>query len=273
MNSPEIGKTIDAAGIRTNYLEQGSGPALVLVHGSGPGVTSYANWRLAMPKLAPHFQVVAPDIVGFGYTERPDGFVYQLDSWIDHLVGFLDALKIERAHFVGNSFGGALSLALASRYPERVDRLVLMGAAGLSFPITDALEAVWGYEPSEARMGELMNLFAYDRSMLTAELIASRYTASIRPGYQESYARMFAAPRQEKLDALATPEEDVRQLRQPTLIVHGRDDKVIPLANSLRLNQLIEQSDLHVFGQCGHWTQVEKVDPFCALVIDFLQRP
>lgn len=269
-DNPELGRSIPAAGRITNYLEAGAGFPVLLLHGSGPGVTAYANWRLTLPALAPHFRVLAPDCAGFGYTERMAGERYHLDGWIDHIVGFLDALGIERTHVVGNSFGGALALALADRHPERVGHLLLMGAAATPFPITAGLDAVWGYQPSMAAMEAIMDWFAHDRSLITPDLIRSRFEASVRPGCQESYASMFPAPRQRHVDALALPEERLRGLRQRALIVHGRDDRVIPLASSLRLHQLLDASDLHVFGQCGHWTQIEKRHHFNRLAVDFL---
>src|SRR5689334_4833991 len=107
---PEIGQTADAGGIKTNYLEAGEGPAVVLIHGSGPGVTSYANWRLVIPALAEDFRVLAPDMVGFGFTDRPSGVEYGVQTWADQVVGLMDSLGIERASLVGNSFGGAIAL-------------------------------------------------------------------------------------------------------------------------------------------------------------------
>ena len=147
-SNPEIGQSITAAGIRTNYHDSGgAGTPVLLIHGSGPGVSAWANWRLVMPALAQQARVIAPDMVGFGYTERPQGFVYNMDAWVRQAVGLLDALGIERTDLVGNSFGGGLSLALAIAHPERVRRLVLMGSAGVSFPLTEGLDAVWGYTP------------------------------------------------------------------------------------------------------------------------------
>lgn len=268
-DNPELGKSVLAAGRATNYLEAGDGFPVLLLHGSGPGVTAYANWRLTLPALAPHFRVLAPDCAGFGYTERKPGERYDLDGWVEHIVGFLDALGVAAAHVVGNSFGGALALALADRHPERVERLLLMGAAATAFPITEGLDAVWGYQPSPAAMEAIMGWFAYDRGLIGPELIRLRYEASLRPGYQESYAAMFPAPRQRHVDALALPEERLRGVRHRTLIVHGRDDRVIPLSSSLRLHHLLDASDLHVFGQCGHWTQIEKRDRFNRLAVDF----
>lgn len=268
--SPETGTSIVAAGLRTNYHDTGSGYPVTLIHGSGPGVSAYANWRLLMPVLASRRRVLAPDMAGFGFTERRAGTKYSLEAWVAQAIGLLDALDIEQTDLVGNSFGGALSLALAIRHPGRVRRLVLMGAAGVEFTITPALDAVWGYTPSFENMRRMMDLFAYDRSLVSDELAQLRYQASVRPGFQESYEAMFPAPRQRWIAALASPEEKIRALAHETLIVHGREDQVIPLANSLRLLSLIPRARLHVFGQCGHWTQIEHAARFAQLVENFL---
>jgi pimeloyl-ACP methyl ester carboxylesterase len=124
---PDIARTIDANGIATNLHDVGSGVPVVLIHGSGPGVTAWANWRAVIPALSRHRRVIAPDMVVFGFTERPHDVEYNLDLWIRHLTGILDALNLEVVDIVGNSFGGALSLAFAIRFPKRLRRLVLMG--------------------------------------------------------------------------------------------------------------------------------------------------
>jgi len=267
---PEIGSTIRANGILTNYLDAGEGDPVVLVHGSGPGVSAYANWRLTLPALTEGVRVIAPDMVGFGFTERPLEARYDLQTWVDQLIGLLDALGIERAGLVGNSFGGAIALAAATRHPDRVDRLVLMGSVGVPFPITEGLDAVWGDEPSFEAMRRIMDYFAYSRELVTDELAEVRYRASIQPGFHESYGSMFPAPRQRWVDSMVTPDELIRTLPHRTLIVHGREDRVIPLQTSLRLLELIPRSELHVFGQCGHWSQIERADAFNALLLSFL---
>ncbi|MFD1659060.1 alpha/beta fold hydrolase [Streptomyces caeni] len=269
---PEIGADVVAGGIRTNYLEEGTGSPVVLVHGSGPGVTAYANWRLTIPALAERMRVLAPDMAGFGFSERPEGVSYGLDLWVDQLVGFLDALELPSASIVGNSFGGAIALRAAARHPERVDRLVLMGSAGVPFHLTEGegLDAVWGYQPSIENMRRLLDIFAHSRELVTDELAEVRYRASVQPGFQEAFSAMFPAPRQRWADALVTPDEEISALPHRTLIVHGREDQVIPPANSLRLLELIPAAQLHVFGHCGHWTQIEWADAFNELVGDFL---
>jgi 2-hydroxy-6-oxo-octa-2,4-dienoate hydrolase len=265
---PEIGHTVLAAGVATNYLEAGTGAPVVLVHGSGPGVTAYANWRLTIPALAGRLRVLAPDMAGFGFSEKTGR--YGLEAWSEQLVGFLDALGLERVSLVGNSFGAGLAIAVASAHPERVDRLVLMGAVGVPFPITEGLDRVWGYEPSPANMRSVLDVFAHDRTLVNDELAEVRYRASIEPGVQEAFAAMFPAPRQRWVDALATPDDAIRALPHDTLIVHGRDDRVIPLANAYRLLELIDRAQLHVFGRCGHWTQIEWAAEFNATLLRFL---
>jgi len=270
---PEIGSTVIANGIKTNYLEDGKGTPVVFVHGSGPGVTAYANWRLVMPGLAPHYRTLAPDMVGFGYTDRPAGVTYNVQTWADQTIGFMDALDIQTASVVGNSFGGGIALRMATQHPERIDKLVLMGSMGVSFPITDGLDRVWGYQPSVQNMKAMLGIFAYSPELRDDdELARVRYEASIQPGFQEAFSSMFPAPRQSSVEAMTTPDEELRKISKETLIVHGRDDKVIPLENSYRLLQLIDRSQLHVFGRCGHWTQIERADDFVRLVDDFLSH-
>lgn len=271
-NNPEIGKSILANGIQTNYHEHGQGEPVLLIHGSGPGVTGWANWRLTIPALAENFRVIAPDIVGFGYTERPANVQYNMETWLNHIFGFMDALGIEKTHVVGNSFGGGLALAMAIRAPQRVGRLVIMGSAGLPFTLTEGLDRVWGYTPSIDNMRGLLDLFAFDRSRVTDDLARMRFEASVRPGIQEAFAQMFPAPRQNGVNSLASDEAAIKALPHTTMIVHGREDKVIPLASSYELFSMIQKAQIHVFGQCGHWTQIEHAAHFNKLISDFFNE-
>ena len=268
--SPEIGKSIKAGGINTNYHDQGEGAPVVLFHGSGPGVSAFANWRLVIPQLSSNFRTIAPDIVGFGFTERPDGIKYEMETWIKHAIDFLDAIEIEKAHVIGNSFGGSLSVALAIHAPERISRLVLMGSVGLEFELTEGLDYTWGYTPSFENMRKMLDLFAYDRKLVTDELAQLRFEAGLRPGVQEAYAAMFPPPRQESIRKITSNEEDVKKIPHETLIIHGREDRIIPVSASEDLFHCIKNSQLHIFGKCGHWTQIEHNQRFNLLVENFL---
>jgi pimeloyl-ACP methyl ester carboxylesterase len=269
--NPELGRLVRTGRVVTNYHDLGSGAPVLLLHGSGPGVSAWANWRLTLAQLSSSCRVLAPDLAGFGYSEVPPRMVFTREIWLRQIVDFLDALDLDDVDVVGNSFGGSMALALAIHHPERVRRLVLMGSVGVPFELTDGLDAVWGYEPSPENMRALMHLFAYDQSLVSDDLAQLRYQASLRT--QTEFARMFPAPRQRWVQAMAHPSAALRGISQPTLIVHGRDDRVIPLASSLRLLELIDDSRLHVFGRCGHWTQIEHADEFGRLVLDFLAHP
>lgn len=272
---PEVGSVIDVGGVHTNVHDvlaaaDDAGVPVLLLHGSGPGVSAWANWRGVIPALSKRRRVIAPDIVGFGYTPAPAGFVFSRENWVAHVVDLLDTLGVQKVAVVGNSFGGALALWLAHAHPDRVERMVLMGSVGVPFLITEGLDTVWGYTPSVERMEEVMGFFAYDRSRITPELVQLRYEASIRPGVAEAFSAMFPEPRQTGVDALSLPYADIEAIAQPTLVLHGRDDRVIPLEASLRLHELLPTSELHVFGRCGHWVQIEAGDRFVNVVEGFL---
>ena len=270
---PEIAKSIKTGAFTTNYHDIGTGYPIVFLHGSGPGVTAWANWNKLFPLLGDKYRIIAPDLSGFGFTERTDHDVYSMNNWVRQAIDLFDALELSQAHLVGNSFGGALALSMAIRYPERINKLVLMGSMGVSFPITYGLNKVWGYQPSPGNMEELLDLFTYDHSFANEALIKSRYESSIQPGFQESFSSMFPAPRQNSVEMMAADENYIHNIRQQTLVIHGREDRVIPVENSYRLSKMIDNAELHVFCKCGHWTQIERTDDFANLIDHFFSRP
>ena len=273
-DNPEIGSQITIDGIKTNYLDIGEGPPVFFIHGSGPGVSAWANWRLNLAPIAAHgLRCIALDMPGFGYTDSPDGLLFSRDRWVDHFAAFVDSQTSEKISIVGNSFGGAIALAYAVRFPDRLDRLVLMGAVGLNFPITRELGQVWGYVPTVDNMVELMKIFAFNPALVKRDLAELRHSASLRPGVMEAYASMFPEPRQVALRELASDEAEVSRIVAPALVVHGQDDRVIPVNVSKRLFELLPNSELHIFRNCGHWTQIEKADRFNPIVGDFLSLP
>ena len=271
--TPEIGRSITTNGIVTNYHDQGGGSPILLIHGSGPGVSAWANWRLTLPLLAAHGRVIAPDMAGFGYTEAPPGVMPNIDLWVGQVLGLLDALSLPTVSVVGNSFGGAIALHLATRHPERVERLVLMGAVGVEFSITPGLEKVWGYQPSVEAMRDLIRLFAFDQSIVTDDLVGLRYRASVRADVQERFSKLFPPPRQSGISALALDEATLRRLPHDVLLIHGREDQVIPLEASETMQSLIPNARLQVFERCGHWVQIEHPNEFGHALTEFLFPP
>ncbi len=266
---PEIGTSLVVDGSVTNYHDVGEGAPVLLIHGSGPGVTAWANWRLNMPELAKRFRVIAPDMFGFGYSDSK-GRIEDKQVWVSQLVTLLDEMGIDKVSMVGNSFGGGITLAFMIAHPDRVERAVLMGPAGINFPITPALDQVWGYEPSVEAMRSSLKFLAWDQSRLTEDLIQSRYEASARPDAHEPYHATFGGEdRQRNVAMLASREEDIAALKHETLILHGRFDQVIPLDSSVRMANLLPRADLQVFGECGHWVQIERMASFNRIVSEF----
>ncbi|AKE89387.1 alpha/beta fold hydrolase [Rhodococcus aetherivorans] len=271
--NPEIGQSMRTGTFATNYHDVGSGEPVLLLHGSGAGVSAWANWRGLIPVLSENFRVIAPDLVGFGYTSLPDPVHFSIfDTWIDQILALLDGLGIDKAHVVGNSFGGGLALNLATKHPDRLDRIVLMGAGGVQIDFTDELDALWGYTPSVENMKKIMDIMAYDRSLVTDELAELRYQATIRPGAQEAFEKVFPPPRQRWLDAQIVPDEQLAAIAHEVLILHGREDRVVPLDASLHMFRTIPNAQLHAFGRCGHWTQIEHAARFHYLVDQFLRE-
>jgi 2-hydroxymuconate-semialdehyde hydrolase len=271
-NRPEIANSIKTGDFNTNYHDMGQGFPVVMLHGSGPGVTAWANWNKLFPLLRDDFRIIAPDMSGFGFTERLEGQIYSMNNWVRQTIDLFDALGIEKANLVGNSFGGALALSMAIKYPGRINKLVLMGSMGVSFPITYGLDRVWGYTPSPENMEELLEIFTYDHSFATRDLVQTRYQASMQPGFQESFSSMFPEPRQKGVESMAGNQDYIRGIPHETLIIHGREDRVIPIETSLKLVNLIDRAELHIFGRCGHWSQIERTAEFAELLKGFFKR-
>ncbi|HYV15624.1 MAG TPA: alpha/beta fold hydrolase [Conexibacter sp.] len=264
--------TVDVAGVRTTYLEAGTGSAVVLLHGSGPGVSAASNWAGVIGALGARHRVLAPDMPGFGFTDfRPDGD-YDIKVWTGHLLGFLDALGLERVALVGNSLGGAVALALALRHAERIERIVAMGTPVGEYPITPGLAAGRAYEPSPEAMRAVMEHFPYDPSLIDDAMVQARFAASDRPGAQDAMRCLLPAPAADGGETIVRglPESALAHVAMPVLILHGREDRVIPFEHALRLHRGIADSELHAFGRCGHWVQLERRDGFVRQVLGFL---
>ena len=271
--NPEIGESIDVNGIATNYHDVGSGSPVLLIHGSGPGVSAWVNWRSVLPRLSQEHRVIAPDVVGFGYTEYRPGTVYNRALWQSHVIGLLDALGLEKVSIVGNSFGGDVAMWLAIDVPDRVHRMVLMGSSAVTFDLTPELDEVWGLDVTADAMRRALSLFAYNQDLVTDELVETRLRAYARDGVHEAYLSMFPAPRQRWIDSLASDPVEVAKVTHPTLVIHGRDDAIVPVSVAYRIFELLDNAQLHIFGACGHWTQVEYARTFAELVADFLHDP
>jgi pimeloyl-ACP methyl ester carboxylesterase len=264
------GRFVVADGIRIHYGDVGSGEPVVLLHGAGPGATAWSNFRANVDDLARSHRLLLPDLPRFGRSDKPRTTVPRLDFLSTSIASFLDAVGVQRAHFIGNSLGGQAALKLAIDHPERVGRLVVIGSNAISWSIFSPLPAegvrhIAGYYggegPSPAKMRTVLESLVYDTSRITDDLVAERYAASVDPEIV-AVNREGHWPRQ-SLDA------ELARLKAPTLIVWGQDDRASPLDAALTMLRLIPDARLHVFNRCGHWAQVERAAEFDRLVLDF----
>jgi 2-hydroxymuconate-semialdehyde hydrolase len=257
--------------IDTGPLERDGAPPVLLLHGSGPGVTAAANWRPVIPALSAARRVIAPDQLGFGATASGQPRRYGRAAWTEHALALLDTLGLQTVDVIGNSMGGAIALSMAVARPRSVRRIVLMGSMGVAMALPPGLDAVWAYTPGRDRMREVIGLFAHDRRLITDELVELRYQASLSSPVRDSWQAMFPPPRQRWVDDLALSGAELACIAKPVLLVHGRDDRVVPWrASSAQLLDLLPDARLHVLSGCGHWTMIEKTAEFLGVVQPFL---
>ncbi|MFE9326376.1 4,5:9,10-diseco-3-hydroxy-5,9,17-trioxoandrosta-1(10),2-diene-4-oate hydrolase [Nocardia sp. NPDC052278] len=265
--------------LRLHYHEAGvgNGPTIVLLHGGGPGASSWSNFARNIPVLAREFHVLAVDQPGFGLSDKPTEHPQYFAHSASALKDLLDALEITgRVHLLGNSLGGGTAVRFALDYPDRAGKLVLMGPGGLSVNLfaPDPTEGVknlakFNYEPTRENLEAFLRIMVFDQSLITDELIDERFASASTPealAATRAMGKSFAGADFEQ----GMIWRDAYKLRQPVLLIWGREDRVNPLDGALVATKMIPRVQLHVFGGCGHWAQLEKFDEFNRLATDFL---
>ncbi|MGY4100212.1 4,5:9,10-diseco-3-hydroxy-5,9,17-trioxoandrosta-1(10),2-diene-4-oate hydrolase [Nocardia sp. R16R-3T] len=265
--------------LRLHYHEAGIGnsPTIVLLHGGGPGACSWSNFARNIPVLARGFHVLAVDQPGFGRSDKPTEHPQYFTHSASALKDLLDALEITgRVHLLGNSLGGGTAVRFALDYPERAGKLVLMGPGGLSVNLfapdpTEGVKhlATFNSAPTRENLEAFLRIMVFDQSLITDELIDERFASASTPealAATRAMGKSFAGADFEQ----GMIWRDVYKLRQPVLLIWGREDRVNPLDGALVATKMIPRVQLHVFGGCGHWAQLEKFDEFNRLATEFL---
>lgn len=251
-------------GAKIHYVESGTGPVVVLLHGLGGNTT---NWAFNTAALAQKYRVIVPDQLGFGKSDKPL-INYRIATYVDFLDMFLKELKIERASLVGNSMGGWVAAAYSLAHPEKVERLVLVDAAGLALAQDVDMALLSKLNPSTRDgMKELISRVFYNKLIFMSDgfidgSMAARISAG--DGYTIRSVSESILQRDEFLD------NRLASIKTPTLIIWGREDGLLPLADGQRFQKGIANSQLVVFDQCGHVPQVEKAVDFNSAVLKFL---
>ncbi len=264
---------IQVGNIRTHYYDVGQGPVLVLVHGGGAGADSYGNWRDCIPVFAKDYRVIAVDMVGFGKTDKPDPetFTYDQPGRNQHLSDFLDVMKLEKVNLIGNSMGGAASIGATLLKPARTNSLVLMGSAGLPIPERPSKELMHNlnYDFTVEGMRRVIGGLASPTFTPSEELVEYRYQLTMDPATKAALAAVNVETRKGTLNF---DQELLRTIKQPVLVVNGKEDKVSPIARANRFLELFDNSWGYIMPHCGHWAMIEQTEDFCSTVQLFLSR-
>lgn len=264
--------------LQLHYNDCGSGAeTVVMLHGSGPGASGWANFnRNIEPLVAAGYRVILMDCPGWSKSDPIvcTGSRSELNALA--LKGLLDALGLDKVHILGNSMGGHSAVAFALAYPAQVGKLVLMGG-GTGGPSqfvpmpTEGIKLLQGLyrEPSIDNLKKMMAVFVFDSSSLTEALYQARLNNMLaRQEHLENFVKSLAANPKQFTDY----GPRLGEITAPTLVIWGRDDRFVPMDVGLRLISGIPNAELHVFNRCGHWAQWEHADKFNRMVLDFLQH-
>jgi 4,5:9,10-diseco-3-hydroxy-5,9,17-trioxoandrosta-1(10),2-diene-4-oate hydrolase len=270
--------SVGGADLNLHYHEAGAGNSqpIVLLHGGGPGASSWSNFSRNIVVLAQHFHVLAVDQPGYGHSDKRTQHEQYNRYSATALKALFDQLGLQRAALVGNSLGGGTAVRFALDYPDRAGRLVLMGPGGLSVNLfsPDPTEGVklltkFSFAPTRENLEAFLRIMVFDQKLITPELIDERFALASAPeslAATKAMGKSFSGPDFE----LGMMWREAYRLRQRVLLIWGREDRVNPLDGALVALKTIPRVQLHVFGQCGHWAQLEKFDEFNKLTIEFL---
>jgi 4,5:9,10-diseco-3-hydroxy-5,9,17-trioxoandrosta-1(10),2-diene-4-oate hydrolase len=263
-----------------HYDEAGSGPVTVLLHGGGPGASGMSNFGPNLQVFAERFRTLVVDQPGYGKSGKPEVQGNYFTFAAGALKTLLDEVGIRQVHLVGNSLGGGTAVRFALTYPERAGRLVLMAPGGLSLNVfaPDPTEGVkrlaeFGAPPGPSRekMAAFLRTLVFDQRLVTDELIDERYAAASDPEALRAMVSMGASFFDPASYEQGLLWREAHRLRHRVLLIWGREDRVNPVDGALVALKMIRRAQLHVFGGCGHWVQLEKAAEFNRLAIEFLE--
>lgn len=264
------------------YREAGSGPPLLLLHGSGPGVTGWRNYRGNLATFAEHFRTLILEFPGFGVSDEFDD-PHPMLSARQAVPFFLDGLGLDRVSIIGNSMGGGVALDVALNHPSRVDRVVTIGGIGgnLYSPFPGEgikLLSEFTDNPTRERLIAWLHSMVYDPALVTDELIEERWQQATDPATVAAAQRMYGKAAIDRMVAAQRASTDppqwaqMRAIEAPTLVTWGRDDRVSPVDMSIIPMRLLRRGEVHIFPDCGHWVMIEQKQAFESAVLAFLTR-
>ncbi len=268
------------------YHEAGDGPPLLMLHGSGPGVTGWRNFGDNLAAFAPHFRCLILEFPGFGVSDPTD--LHPMLAAMPAVGDFLDALGLAGpddggVDVIGNSMGGVVATRFATAQPDRVRRMVTVGGMGTNIFSPAPGEGIkllqeFTEEPTRERLVQWLESMVFDRAMVTEELIQQRWDQATEPSTLASARKMYGKAAWAAMQKAAATSDAppywamLHKVRARTLITWGRDDRVSPMDMALVPMRTIPDVELHVFPNCGHWAMIEQKDAWESAVLAFLLR-
>jgi 2-hydroxymuconate-semialdehyde hydrolase len=265
---------VHGAGVHVHVL--GSGPPVLLLHGSGPGATAWSAWGSLCEALAGRFALIAPDQAGFGGTLLPAGRRAGRALWAEQAIALMDLLGHERYAIVGHSMGGAVALAIAAARPDAVRAVVGIGSMGVAMPLPEGLDRLWAARPTPGDAETVQRLIApapepnSSRGAAPSPAAVEARLEAMRAQGGDAYAALFPPPRDRWVADLALRPDEAVAAR--VLLVHGARDQIVPLgAGTLALLERLRNADLYVLGDCGHSPHLERPEIVHRLLADHLE--
>jgi pimeloyl-ACP methyl ester carboxylesterase len=272
---PEFSRFTEVDGVRVHYQEAGelSAPAIVLIHGFASSTLVWS--KVLLPLAGAGFRVIASDLLGYGYSEKPRHLEYTVKSQARTIVRLLEQINIERAIVIGSSYGGAVAATIALDYPKVVEKLILVGAVTNNAPTRYLLMRLFRspvigdiLSPllvGSRRLLRLRMKRGYDRHswVLDERRVTARHLPLKTAGTHRAIIRTV---RQWDADRVS---RDARNIAQPTLLLWGDNDREVPLSNGYALQGQIPNSRLIVFQECGHLPHEEYPEAFTKVVSRF----
>jgi 4,5:9,10-diseco-3-hydroxy-5,9,17-trioxoandrosta-1(10),2-diene-4-oate hydrolase len=263
------------------FHEAGDGPALIMLHGGGPGASGWSNYKHNLPTFSASFRTLLVNQPGFGGSEYPAKFDrHYLTFASDILCGLLDELGVEKAHLLGNSLGAGVAVRFALDHPDRAGKLVLMGtgsalSVGLFAPrpsegINRLHEFSASPGPTPEKMEAFLRTLVVDQSLVSPALVSERFAAATAPDGSEGMKAMQAGYNNPAFADDGNLWKIASRLQHDVLITWGREDRVQPLDGAFLALQLVKNARLYVIPNCGHWAQVEAKAEFERVATSFL---
>ncbi|WP_405137266.1 alpha/beta fold hydrolase [Nocardia sp. NBC_01388] len=265
------------------YHEAGDGPPLLLLHGSGIGVTGWRNYRGNLAVFAEHFHCYVLEFPGFGVSDPVERGGHPVMTAGDAVIRFMNALGIDSAPMIGNSMGGVVAVNLAITHPERVQKVISIGGVGASIFSANPSEGTrllqeFADGPSREGLLRWLNCMVYDPKTITDDIVEERWAVAGRPDSHQTLEAMygsesFARQQQFLADSAIPPYWSMmHKIQCPTLLTWGGDDRQCPPDMAMIPLRLIPDGELHIFPKCGHWVMVEAKQAFERVSLEFLQR-